>query len=495
MAQERRVILSAIPNGGEASPRRLAISRPELPSYTRHIREFNLPAGVEEELDEHQRQAFSYLVRAARRWADIYALQESTDPRKPFWPQGITRREVREASDPEVRSPYTIVEYDQNGKLVARPMHDFYGKQIKELDIIRLLRKAADETGKGRNRDFKLQAYLRAKARSLETGDFKASERRWLEREDEPDLDIFFGFYDTYSDEFLSIKYAAEASVGVLDRQATDDSQWFKSALLGWWERETGRVAPRIKVRVDHTRIQAGQVAKYEFTGMSIPCQMDWREELGSKFIIYRPFFEDKFRHRRLPSLRNLIDKDKIDGITDGFARLAALRKIIAHEISHSLVPGENHQERLGQETTWVKELYCDLLALVGYRHVKGLSMRESEIAMAMFFSDGYLDYEDRRRRPEYHRSSTIITQYPIQHGSLSLLDGRFIWHETPAVFEDFSELLSETQDILIDGKSKDAQRLRERYFDPTIYRYLIFKGIYPQPEETSPDSTLVSSS
>ncbi len=476
MATERTLFSSLIPRR-EGSPQEAPIAHQELPSYRRHIREFNLPPGVENDLDTHQRRTLAYLVRAARRWADIYALQESDDPREPFWPKGVTRKQIREAEqiDPEISSPYTIVKYDESGQLRARPMHEVYAQQIKELGIIRLLRDAANETGKGKNRDFKLQAYLRAKARSLETGDFKASERLWLEREDEPDVDIFLGFYDTYSDEFMNTKYAAEASIGILDRQATYDSQWFKNALLDWWEKETGIVAPRVNVRVDHTRIQAGQVAKYEWIGGSFPCQMDWRAEMGSKFIIWEPVFEEKFRHRKLPALREFIDPEKIQGITDSFTRVATLRKHIAHEIGHSLVPGKDIQKRLQNNTAWIKELYCELLALIGYRAIKDISLRESEVAMAMALADGYLEYEDRRSRPEYHTASTILITHCLQSGSIRIEEGRYTWHETPLIFEDLSFLFSEVQEVLINGKRKNAQQLQDKYFNPSIYRPLMF--------------------
>ena len=461
-------------NEGQSAPRKLEGGSNEL--YTR---EFKLPSEVEASLSKNQRKILLSLVRAARRFGQLYTeYDDKSDPRLPFYPLGVKKERILDAakSNPEIISPYTIVSRSENGVLVATPMHKFYQDKLKTLGILDLLKRAADAAGRGKDKDIKLQRYLKAKAKAFENGDYEGAERIWLEREDEPIIDIAIGFYDTYSDRFLGIKYSAEAWVGVLDRQLTSDTQWFSDSFLKWWQQTTRRSAPRAKMRIEHTRIQSGQAARYEWSGNSLPCQSGWRAAMGSKFTIFKPVFVDKFLHQKLPNLRDLIDTRKILGITDSFVKLATLRTHIAHEIGHSLVPSENIQQRLQKHAAWLKELYCDLLALTGYRRVKGLNLRESEIALAMLLSEGYLEYQNQRKRPEYHKKSTILLNYLLEEGSIRVEEGHFTWEDTEAVFKGIASLLKEVQKMLEEGKFSDVQQLHDKYFDPTIYRHFLMK-------------------
>jgi hypothetical protein len=190
--------------------------------------------------------------------------------------------------------------------------------------------------------------------------------------------------------------------------------------------------------------------------------------------------FDRKFS-REKPAFRDFIDPAKTQGITDGFARLATLRKYIAHETGHSLITGNNLETRFGEETAWLKELYCDLLALAGYRQISGINPRESELALAMKLVDAYLDYEDRHNRQEYNKASTDFVNFLLtshseerETGSIRIVDGRFTWNNTEEVFIDIASLLRIVQSLLEDGKETDAKKLHEKYFHPNIYRQLL---------------------
>jgi len=485
MSAERPSLVLTLDNTGYNGSRRPFASPPELASHESPVREFRLPPEVKDSLDNHQSRLLLRLVRVARRWADLFELKVSKDPRFPFYPPRVDKSEIFEEDrrHPELQllSPYTIVKLIDEGDLIAIPMHQFYAKTIEDKGIIPLLKEAAADSGRGRNRDIKFQAYLRVLARSLKTGDFKVSTRIWLEREegDEPVVDIILGFNDTYQDKFLGIKFSPWASVGVLDRQLTRDSQWFINAYRPEHEKETGQSAPQVKMRADHTVIQSGLVVQHEWNANCLPCQRDWRQELGSKFVFFVPRFEDKFPRRR-ENFREFIGRDKIQGITDSFVKLTAFRKLIAHEFNHARLPGENHQQRFQQHTAWLKELYCDLLALTCYRNVKGINPRESEMAMAMTLADGYLEYQDRRKRVDYHTASTVFTSFFLQSGSIRIENGVFTWDNPDELFKDDARLLSDIRDLFIEGRLRDVQKLHGRFFTPDIYRVLLTRGTYP---------------
>ncbi len=438
-------------------------------------REFRLPREVRERLNPIQRKILDRLTRVARRTADLFALQISEGERASFYPPKVSKSEIFSAAidNPEILSPYTILDRDSDGKLIARNMHEVYAHVIKELNITGLLREAASVAGKGRDRDISLQAYLRAKARSLETGDYEASERIWLERPDEPVIDIVVGPHDTYTDGFLGIKYAWESWVGVLDEQATADSQWFLDSFLSWWQERTGMDPPKVKMRIDYTRILAGQAALYDWVGNSLPCQHEWRQKYGSKFTIFGKKFNDKFQREKRPAFRMLIDPSRRMGVPDSVIKTVSLQRHIAHETAHSLGVASDLEPRLQQYADTIKELYCDLLGLVGYFGIKGISLRERELAFATAFAEGKIDYNKFKNdgsRPHYYAASSTLLTYMVSKGSVEVDEGILTWEDPREVFNDIEALFNFVNNLQTHGQIRDVEKFLSEFFDPEVY-------------------------
>jgi len=459
------------------------LGSPERARYQLYIRQFELPPSVEASLSEHESETLKPLIRAARRTASLYAFQEGKDIRANFYPPGVSKGDIDRAAqiNPDIRSPYTIVSRSADGSLISYPIHEVFQEKIQELDIPKLLKDAANEATKARDLHFAI--YLRARAKALETGDFKTSEKFWLERDNEPKIDIVIGPYDTYTDGFLGIKFAWESWVGVLDESSTQNSQKFLDSFLVWWKQESKQEIPRVKMRIDHTVIQSGQAAKYDWTGNSLPCQPEWREEFGSKFTIFKPVLEDKLRSTRLPAYRSIIDPNKRMGITDNLVWDASLKRIIGHEISHSLGMSHDIQSRLKQHASWVKELYCDLLALRGFAEIPELNpdprldMRERELSLALSFVEGlfeYIDYQRQRERPEYYVARCIILNYCLKNGTVQIENGRLTWDSPQQIFKDILILFSEVQSLQVEGKISNAEEFLARRFEPEICRPLV---------------------
>src|SRR3989344_791522 len=459
-----------------------------IPRTTEHrIHDFPLPPNVEASLERNERDILRLLVRAVRRTAELYALQESEDERANFYPQDASKAEVIQAGEnnPQIFSPYTIIRRTSEGDLEAVPMHEVYSHGLKQLDIPRLLREAANVAGRGRKRDISFQAYLRAKAGSFETGDYEASDRIWLEREGEPKIDIVIGLYDTYTDRFLGVKYAWEAWVGVFDEKTTRDAQWFLDSFRNWWQQETGQEAPKVRMRVDHTRMLGGQAALYDWTGNSLPCQQEWRQKYGSKFTIFRPRLETDFRDKRLPAFRSLIDSSRRMGVSDSLVKTVSLRKHVGHESSHALGVASDLESRLQEFAAPIKELYCDLLALKGYFAIPGISMRERELAFATFFADGVIEYanfHNEGKREEYYVAHSTSLKFCLKKGSIKVEDGRLTWEDPRPVMNDIILLLDEeVQKIQIEGGVKEAQNFFAKYYDDNTYGQLR-RGELPIP-------------
>ena len=446
-------------------------------------REFRLPREVKESLTFEQAKILQLLTRAARRTADLFALQLDNEGNPNFYPAKTTLSEILDAvtKNPEIQSPYTIVTRDPEGNLQAIPMHKVYAEPLKDLEVVGLLKEAANTAGRGKNRDMDLQAYLRAKATSLETGDYESSDRIWLERSDEPKVDIAIGLYDTYSDKLLGRKYAWEAWVGVLDEKSTMESQWFLNALLTWWQQHTGQEPPKIKMRIDYTRILAGQAALYDWVGNNLPCQQEWRQKYGSKFTIFGKRFNDEFKKNKLKAFRNLIDSPKRRGASDDQLKSVSLRKHIAHEIGHSLGVASDLETRLQKYATTIKELYCDLLALKGYFGIDGVSPRERELAFAIAFSEGITDYQAYKNngtRTEYYISRSILLNYCLREGSIQINDRKLTWQDPKRVITNIETLFNQVNQLQISGTSKDVQSFIEEVFDPEVYDLLTLRRI-----------------
>ena len=440
--------------------------------YQLYTREFDLPPESMARLSERDKDILESLCDAAKGIAAIYREQEGISDRANFYPKKATRQQVLKAGEdnPEILSHYTVVAKDQDGQLVAIPVHQVFRDKLRP--VVRSLRDAAN-----RSRDFKFQTYLRLKASSLENGDYQNSEQYWLSRSDEPKIDAVIGFYDTNTDRFLGIKYSAESWVGICDDEAMRENQPFLESFLKWWENNTGKKAPTIKMRLEHTVLQTGQAAKYEWIANSLPCQPEWRRSYDNKFVFNIPSFDDKFDKRILPAFRNVIHPNKRMGVTDSMLKKPTLRRYIAHEISHSLDIPIDIEKRLKQHATWVKEFYCELLALKGYSQIGGLNARdrEPEIAMATEFTESYLEYltykyAPGRVREEYYRSSSILLKYCLGTGSIRFENGHLTWDNHTRVYDDIHQLQTQVQEILTEGTDRKAKEFFKKYFDPKIY-------------------------
>lgn len=469
-------------NQGQEEPKVLpGSSKPENPRYSQrlHIHEFELPPDIEAGLTKEQRQLLDLSVSAGRSMARIFNAQEGRGERANFYPERVPKDVVLNAgkNNPEILSHYTVVIRKQDGTLEPVPMHLAYTNIIQAEKIPQKLLAASDSARRAGDPTTSLS--LRAIAESFSTGDYKRSEIIRLTRKDEPPIDPMLGFYDTYTDKFLGIKYAAEAWVGVQDRKSTEDAKWFQDQFLRVWEGETGLKAPKNIFLFQHTKGMYGQAAKYDWIANSLPCQIDWRHELGSKSTIFVPNFTDQFIQKKLPVFKSVVSPRRRVVVADSLVETVNRRLYIGHELAHSLVP-EGADRRLRELASPMKELFCDLRALKGYATIpadgKKLVEREKGVAIGALLSAGvqeYLNFKRDQSRPEYYVSSSVLLKYLTESGSARIVDGRIDWENPLRIIDDASSLLSITQNILNSARYGEAREFLSRYFDGEIYRPL----------------------
>ncbi len=440
-------------------------------------REFAPPESLAA-LPKSERKALGYLVRAVRRWAEVYSIQEGSDGKARFYPTRATKNQIIRASEhnPEILSPYTVVLKAPDGNFDTVPMHQAYSRIIESTNVIGLLRDATKAT-----KDKELKNYLKAKVHALQTGDWEEADKEWLSRDDEPLVDIVIGFYDTYTDRFLGRKYAAEAWTGVLNIEATKESQQFVDAFLENWAQKTGNTKPKVKVRVDETRIMSGQAGHEEgelrWTANSLPCQPELRRKIGSKFTIFDPSFDDIYRARS-EAFDKYIHSGRLSGIPKSLIRTGILRRVMGHEIGHSLVP-EGIEKRIGAHKNWFNELYCDLISLDGYFDIPQVYThnREHEVAFAAHFSNGFLQHKLYKRTGEmgnYLPSHAIILKACIDSDAVHPLDGCLTWKDISEVRKTIHTLTDKVTKLGKDGIEIDVQQFRDEMFDDSIYDQIL---------------------
>lgn len=471
-----RKIPEAIPGEIERNPKGETgvVRRSEL-----YIRHFDLPAHIEDKLSSEQHKLLDLFEQAVGGIEAIFAHQVGDSERAHFYAQGVSRTAIKNAAEqnPELLSPYTLVQRTTEGELRPIPMHEAYAGVIKRHGLLDALKEAAELAKSGLG-DMDLHLYLRAKANSFKSGDYEYSDQLWLEREDEPDIDILIGFYDTYTDRFLGRKYAAQAWVGVIDRELTEESQGFTDSFLTWWENDTGLERPRIKMRIDHTVIMAGQASEYRWSGNNEPPQPEWRKKHGSKFTFFLPNFEDKVRDDLIPAFRVLINGSQRSGVTDNMVRQVAMRKTIAHELSHSLGVAGELEERLQQFAAPVKELYCDVLALKGYFGMEGINLHEKEVAFASAFVEGIVEHDAFKQgkgREEYYVARSVLLKWCLKKGSVKIEeDNTLNWEDPRDVINDIINLYDVVNNLHKEGRIQNVEEFFGKYFDKKLFSRLV---------------------
>ncbi len=139
-------------------------------------------------------------------------------PRPPgaeLYPHGLTKDELEQAI---ARSPagralagqYTVVRRDSAGQLVALPYHEVYAQPFARA-AARLREAAALAEDPG------LRRYLQLRAKALETDDYQPSDFAWLDMKTNT-LDIVIGPIESYIDQLVGRKTAAEAYVLLKDK-------------------------------------------------------------------------------------------------------------------------------------------------------------------------------------------------------------------------------------------------------------------------------------
>lgn len=456
-------------SGGTPERTPLNGSRLKDPDKRAELRKREFPHVLTTEgLSADEREMVNNLIGAANQMADIFSWQEyregPNDIRGYFWPKDATKEEIENASrgNPHILDHRAVVRRDSSGLLVPVPMYEIFEEELRR--TARFLREAAKKTRDPQRED------LETMAESLSKGDLdRYDEIRFSRRNSKYRINHTIGFYDSNIDRFMNNKYSAEGVVQILDERLTYDLQNFQGHFMSTYEKESGQKAPEIRMRIDHTPVVTGLPAAYGWSANALPPQSE-RLKLGSEYSIYKTAMDKKVTERILPAFRVVVRSSlTTTPISDEVTRDIYLKRLIAHEVSHSLGNRGDAESRLQEFYTVTNELYCDLLSLYLYSRMQTVFPQESMLALELSLAEGkleYIDYQTNGTRYEYFMASSVILKSLVDSGNAHIRNGIINFRNFPKAFETIQDLFAKVRPILETGSREDAERFFGEQFE-----------------------------
>ena len=134
-----------------------------------------------------------------------------------FYPMDMTKEEFEaaaaesEAVEDSLKSLYTFVRRNGEGKLVTEPYHEVFADELRQASD-KLLEAAAlaDDPG--------LRRYLELRAQALVDDNYQPSDLAWMDMKDNT-IDVVIGAIETYEDALFGYKATYEAYVLIKDKE------------------------------------------------------------------------------------------------------------------------------------------------------------------------------------------------------------------------------------------------------------------------------------
>jgi hypothetical protein len=282
-------------------------------------------------------------------------------PRPPgaeLYPHGLTKEELEQAI---ARSPagralagqYTVVRRDSAGQLVALPYHEVYAQPFARA-AARLREAAALAEDPG------LRRYLQLRAKALETDDYQPSDFAWLDMKTNT-LDIVIGPIESYIDQLVGRKTAAEAYVLLKDKSWSARLAHY-AALLPELQRglpvpdayKRERPGTDSDLNAYDALYYAGEAnAGSKTIAINLPNDEEVQLRKGTRRLQLKNSMRAKFDRILVPIAGELIAEDQRPRISfDAF-----FNNIMFHEVAHGLGI-KNTIDGKGTVRTALKEQY-----------------------------------------------------------------------------------------------------------------------------------------
>lgn len=421
-------------------------------------------------LSPREKLLLKKLISAAEFLAPIYLKQRNNKyPGANFYPRNATKKEIECAAkkNPAILNPYTLVEKDSSGKLIAVPFHIKFKEELKK--IAKILNEAARLS-----RDKRFKDYLKSRAKDLLTDNYDKSNILWLKTEHSR-IGCVIGPFDRYLDKLFFKKRAYMAWVGILDEKQTKAAAKFKSMIL-LSERKLlpgARKAkiPNVKIRIENTAIFSGLIADFMFVGNNLPSSADLQliKKHGTLFTIFKPSARRRFEKWIYSSFKKVFNKNFQKNYTKEGLYLAFLRSIILHETCHSLIRYEDAIARLQEFFPYFDEIYADILGVksCGSLLLKdAITQKELEKILINHICRGFYWLKVITKQPflTHYAVGEAISLNFLLEGKTLKKKGNFFWPDFSKLFICIDQLSHILEYYLALGNYNEAKEFLKKY-------------------------------
>ena len=217
-----------------------------------------------------------------------------------FYPADMTTEEFAAFADPDKMSPYTLIVRDGNS-LKTVWYHDAYAASIGK--ISNYLKAAADITIKESVRD-----YLLKKIEGLQSDDYYASDKAWLEMTDSK-MDLVIGPNEAVDDALYGVKNSYGAYVLLKNLKRTEELNALSARLPEFQSMLPGYPAFHQFVPGGESDIFSCNViyyggytnAGFKVIAINFPYDAKVQEELGTRTILFDNIIREKFNRTVFP--------------------------------------------------------------------------------------------------------------------------------------------------------------------------------------------------
>lgn len=140
-----------------------------------------------------------------------------------FYPSDMTKEEFEIADIEDKTSQYTMIDRDENGKLISVPYSQYFATQHQKASAL-LMKCAALASDDG------LKKYLTLRAQALLDDNYQPSDYAWMEMKNNV-IDIVIGPIENYEDALFNYKAAHEAYVLIKDLEWSERLAKYASML------------------------------------------------------------------------------------------------------------------------------------------------------------------------------------------------------------------------------------------------------------------------
>lgn len=427
------------------------------------------------DLTKSEKKVVEKLVEAAKSIAFIYQKQENPKSLGAnFYPQEAAKEKILEAAkqNSAILDPYTMVETNGKGKLVAIPYHLKFKKELEKTSS--LLQEAAQHT---QNKDFANRLKLQAIA--LVDGSYEASDIYWLTMKPYK-IDIVIGPIDRLDDRLLFKKASYEAWVGVIDEEKTKKAKIIQHAIYDVRRKiftltEKADFLDKTQLRVDRTLIFSGLFARGMFTSNSLPVDPNLMEKYGIEITFFDTSLDIKFETQHYPIYKAIFESKFQKDYSKDLLKEGSFRNVLLHEIGHSLLRYKDSERRLKELFPVIDELSATIYGIksCGSLVLKGImSEKELEAIMIMFICRAFtwwIDSQKQKSVEPFAIGHAIALNHFLANGALKEAGG-ISWPNFNKMFLGIEELSDALEALISMGTYADAQQVIDKYGSFMVY-------------------------